>query len=192
MIAATMITVLVTLGAQDPSAASPTDAPVYDCGTLALFTWARLHGQTATLSDIEAQLPALPRGGYSLLQLRDAARALGLRANGVALGREPAALDGPALAFLTRGGHGHFIVIRPVGHTGRLVQVIDPTHENRVLDLKTLIASEEWSGAGLVVDERPWTSWGLSWIVAALVPACLVAWAWRRRTGRAVTSPGMG
>jgi hypothetical protein len=41
-------------------------------------------------------------------------------------------------------------VIRPVGHSGKLVQVLDPNRDPEVLDADRLERSRSWTGLALV------------------------------------------
>ena len=76
----------------------------------------------------------------------EASLALGLPLRGVSLDLTDTPLDRPALVHLKRGNEGHFVVIRPVGHSGKLVQVIDPIDGVEVLDTQVLLSSAFWTG----------------------------------------------
>lgn len=143
----------------------------YDCGAKSLSILLRLEGRPTDLSRLEDGLPAPTPRGYSMRELREAARACGLRLLGVRLPRGDRAPDRPAIVFLKRGPHGHYVVIRPVGHTGKLVQVLDPNREPEVMDASRLYASPEWTGLALV-PRRP--NWPLRVAGAVLVVSTLV------------------
>ena len=64
-------------------------------------------------------------------------------------------MDRPAIVFLDKGGHGHFVVVRPVGHTGRMVQVIDGGHSVEVVDRSAMTSRAEWTGLALVPSRGP-------------------------------------
>ena len=94
-------------------------------------------------------------------QLREAARGCGLNLEGILSVEKIQAPDRPFLAYLKRGQHGHFVVIRPVGRLGRMVQLFDNDREAEVFDLSELTSSPEWTGLalrpqppGLVVQAR--------------------------------------
>jgi hypothetical protein len=57
------------------------------------------------------------------------------------------------LVFLKLGVHGHYAVIRPVGISGNLLQIIDLTRGPEVVDKKALFSSPEWTGLALVPTE---------------------------------------
>jgi len=97
----------------------------YDCGFIGLSTLLQLEGCEADFAQLEAQLPPPKATGYSMKELRDAGRALGLPLIGVRLKNGPRSLDRPAIVHLDQGTHGHFVVLRPLGHTGSLVQLLD-------------------------------------------------------------------
>lgn len=88
--------------------------------------------------------------------LRDAARACGLKLIGVHLEKNSDAIDRSMLVFSRRGTHGHFVVIRPVGHTGKLVQVIDSARGSELVDKADLVTSPDWTGLALIPSQRGW------------------------------------
>ena len=128
----------------------------YDCGTLALYNLLRLEGRSTDLATIERHLPVTNGGRYSLKDLRDAARVSGLNLDGVQLAKSDKAPTQLALVHLDRKPDGHFLLVRPVGFTGKLVQVIDSTQEPFVLDAANLYASPEWTGLALVPSRPNW------------------------------------
>jgi hypothetical protein len=91
-----------------------------------------------------------------MLELQEAARSHGVDLAGVLLPKNGRALDRPALAFLKVGEHGHYVTIRPVGHSGRLIQVIDPNNGPRVSDVDRLYSAPEWTGLALVPVRHGW------------------------------------
>lgn len=122
-----------------------------DCGLKSLYLLLHLSGRPAGLSEIEAALPPRQEEGYSMADLRDAARACRLPLRGIRLDRGDR-LPRPAIAFLDRGGVGHYVVVRPVGVTGTMVQVLEPPHAPRVLDGSGLAAGRQWTGRLLVPE----------------------------------------
>lgn len=122
----------------------------YDCGTLALHSLLKLEDHPVRVIDLERRMPSLPPCGYSMAQLRDVARAYKLSLFGVRLSLPETPLDRPAIVYLDRGNHGHFLLIRPVGHTGRLVQTIDVTGNPSVIDVSDLVSSRDWTGLALI------------------------------------------
>ncbi|MGE3820096.1 MAG: cysteine peptidase family C39 domain-containing protein, partial [Isosphaeraceae bacterium] len=124
-----------------------------------------------TLRQVELALPAPREGGYSLKDLQVALGKLGIPVRGVILRRQAASIDRPFLIHLRRGDHGHFLTIRPVGHSGNLVQLLDSLHPPMILDKDDLIQSPEWTGLALVKSEASTYS-TLAW---ALSLVCLCA-----------------
>lgn len=120
------------------------------CGVSALFSLCRLEGNAVILTSVSKALPDHGIAGHSLAELKQAADALGLPLNGVRIESTDWPLDRPALVHLDRKPHGHFVVIRPVGHSGRLVQIIDGVDEPEVVEVVRLFTSPEWTGAALV------------------------------------------
>src|SRR5262249_50665333 len=106
-------------------AAGPDDEAL-DCGPNSLYLLLQLSGYRADLDTLKRLLPSRPPPGYSMLELKAAARANGLRLRGIRFGKRDVPLDRPAIAFLNHSGSGHFVVLRPVGVTGTMVQIIEP------------------------------------------------------------------
>jgi len=129
----------------------------YDCGPLGLYSLLRLEGRPTDLRDIKRHLPSPPPGGHSMRDLRVAAHARGLCLTGVLLEKVDKAIDRPMLVLMKRGAHGHFQVIRPIGHTGNLVQVIDSTRPLEVMDKSDLLMSPGWTGLALVPSRPNWS-----------------------------------
>jgi hypothetical protein len=122
-----------------------------------------------------------------MLEIRDASRALGLDLKGARLRPGDRVPDRPILALLHDGPHGHFVVVRPVGHTGRLVQVIDGRRFPAVMDAAVLVSSPEWSGLVLVPRGSSWPRRVA--MIAALAVALAMAVSLMRRA-RLSRTPG--
>jgi hypothetical protein len=182
-----LVSAVVALGAPpDPS----THEAEYDCGTMALYLLARLERKDLSLKQVESALPPPPREGYSLAALRDAARASGFVLRGVKLAG-PASLDRPALVFVKAGGVGHYDVIRPIGHTGKLIQLPDSDRPPVVLDAARLHTSPEWAGFALV-PERVGGFTPLVCAAAGWLALAVVSWLSLMRTRRAAQAIAAG
>lgn len=142
---------------------APTSPSSYDCGAFALYSLLRIEGRAVHPRDLEARLPPPLPGGLSMKRLRDAASSLGLHLTGVRFSGS-ISLDRPALVFTRRGVHGHYLVLRPVGHTGKLVQVIDSADDPSVVDMADLASAPGWTGLALIPSRPNWPAlagWGL-------------------------------
>lgn len=173
--------------AQSASAAGA-PASTVDCATASLYAFLRFAGRPAELSRLRATLPPRHPEGYSMKDLQDAGRRFGVRCVGVVERGGKRAPDGPRLAFMKRGEHGHFLALRPVGHTGRLVQIIDAGREPAILDTDRLYASPEWTGL-VLAPSRPIPIRGLmGWLAVVssmLIPIILIRnWVDKRRRAR--------
>ena len=126
-----------------------------DCGVRSLCLLLGLQGWRINPREIAVSLPPRDPAGYSMKQLRDEARKRGVVLRGVKLrrGERPA---GPSIVFFGDGGHGHYVVARPVGHTGKLVQVLDPNEPPDVIDYDAFEARPRWTGLALVPDSANW------------------------------------
>jgi hypothetical protein len=159
-----------------------TDDAGIDCGTMALGALLLLERYPAGPDAILAHLKPSSSAGYSLEELRDAAGACGLRLRGVRLNKDEGAIDRPMIVFFMRSRNGHYRVIRPVGHTGKLAQVIDPNLPPYVVDKLAMFATPEWTGIALVPDRRP--GWPIRIALGLLSGSALAGVAWigmRRR-----------
>jgi hypothetical protein len=140
-----------------------------DCGTLALHMLLMIEGLDTRIETLNESLPSRGPDGYSLVDLRNAARSCGLELMGIRLPHSGVP-DRPALVYLERDGHGHFVVVRPVGKSGNLVQVIDSARGTTVIDGIRLANSRTWTGIGLMPVRRNWLArigWGV--LIASLV-----------------------
>jgi hypothetical protein len=130
---------------------SGTEIP--DCGTFALYHLLHLTGLPVDLDRVSRALGPPSPQGHSLRELRDAARKCGLVVDAVVLRKENSALNRPALLFVKAGKVGHFVVVRPIGHTGRLIQWLDGDRTPAVVDAEWVFSSTSWTGLALVPRE---------------------------------------
>lgn len=152
-----------------------------DCGVNALFLLLQFEGRPVTWDRLEAALPARHPDGYSMAELADAATSLGLGLEGVRFVQGDRALDRPAIAFIKDSRGGHFLVLRPVGTTGTMVQVIDPPHVPQIMDYERLFESRAWTGR-ILLPREPWLARHAVPIVLAALCVPLVSFiVWHQR-----------
>jgi ABC-type bacteriocin/lantibiotic exporter with double-glycine peptidase domain len=120
----------------DPPPSESTDIEP-DCGLKALYNLMHLSDLEVDYVSIADALPPLHRDGYAIGELRDAASRLGMRTAAYRLRLADLPRDRPSLARLhvPLRDAGHFVVFRPVGTSGRLVQMLSPPYVPRILDL---------------------------------------------------------
>lgn len=139
---------------------SAPDSSSFDCGTLALSTLLAIEGRRVPLAELTRRLPSPRPDGYAMKELRDAGASLGLELKGVLLDRRDQAIDRPMIVYLRNQKRiGHYVCVRPAGHTGHLVQVIDSLDRPRVVDKSTLFDSPDWTSAALVPVSAPRRRW---------------------------------
>ena len=126
------------------------DSRSLDCGTAALYHLLQLERRPIDLKTLMERLGEPPPGGFSMSELRNAAAQCRLEVIGARLSDASRSLDRPAIVLIKRDGGGHYLVIRPVGHTGKLVQVLDGDRSTGILDADRLYTSPEWTGLALV------------------------------------------
>ena len=155
-----------------------------DCGVNALFLLLNLEGRPITIDRLERALPARNPQGYSMAELSAASQAMGLPLDGVKFDKGDEPLDRPAIAFFKDAKAGHFALLRPVGATGTMVQLIDPPHAPQILDYSRLFQSKTWTGRVLIRREPWFVRYARPLIVAAVALSAtlfLAAFRWRRR-----------
>ena len=81
-----------------------------------------------------------------MAELAVAARTLGFGLDGVWLDEGDNVLTRPVIAFLKTARGGHFAVLRPVGTTGTMVQVIDPPGVSRIVYYTEVLSATSWTG----------------------------------------------
>ncbi len=160
-----------------------------DCGNSALYHLLRLEGRAVELNQLQTVLPSPGPDGHSFRELRDAAQRFGLRVDAVVLPRHPPAIFGPTLVFFKNGLEGHFVVARPVGHTGLLVQILDGEQAPSVVDAERLLGLPSWTGLALIPHRTNYLALYATVIllcgmvvVSWLCGMVVVSWlAWNRR-----------
>lgn len=182
LLARSLLAFLVPVAAEDLANArgdAPTspDSATYDCGTLALRILLKLENRPSDPAFLETRLPRRNPRGYTMNQLRHAAGECGLELIGVHLSSHGGELDRPALVFQKVGTHGHFLVVRPIGPTGKLLQVLDPNRPPEVVDAQDFFAAPEWTGLALVPRRSNRLTLALAGLAAA---AALASFAVRR------------
>jgi len=112
----------------------------HSCGPLALYVLGQFEGRRWSLASLESRLGRDRGSRFSFQDLREAASSRGLRLIGVRFSKEDWPLDRPALIHLETERDGHFMVVRPVGHSGTMVQVFDPVQGLTVYDVDDFFA----------------------------------------------------
>ena len=136
-------------------AADPQGKTKLDCGVNALFVLLHLEGRPISFDRLESALPPRRPDGYSMTELAGAAWSLGLPLDGVKFMKGDKPLGRPAIAFFQNARGGHFAVLRPVGTTGTMVQVIDPPHVPLITDYDRILGSKGWTGR-ILLSGPPW------------------------------------
>jgi hypothetical protein len=133
-----------------PSAPGPTEVAGnrMSCGPISLATLLSLRGRHVDPALIESRLGK--RESHSLAELRDAAASFGLASKGVRIAGKRWTVRLPAIVLMQRRGAGHFAVLRAVGHSGQLVQIIEATYEVAIVDAGALLGSASWTGMALI------------------------------------------
>jgi len=125
-----------------------------------------LQGRPVTVDRILSQLPAHHPDGYSMAELAAASEALGLPLRGVRFAKGDPNPGQPAIAFLESERGGHFSVLRPLGTTATMVQVIDPPIPPWVTDYDRLFVNGIWTDR-ILLPQPPWYSFpgATSWLM---------------------------
>ncbi len=123
---------------------------IYDCGIVSLYHMLTMSGINVDMIDLERSLPDPRSDGYSLQELIDCAKANRFSLMGIQLPGTDLAPQKQAIVFMDRKTHGHYIVIRPVGRSNRLVQVLDADGQPTIVDYEILRNKPDWTGIALV------------------------------------------
>lgn len=127
-----------------------------DCGARALYLLLRLEGRPVAYDDLLRRLPDPPPDGYSMEELRAAARRLGVPLRGVRPARgRPFLPQRPALALVASPEGGHYLVIRRDGAAADRVQVWDPGHARFRIAARELPLLPGWTGLALTPPPPP-------------------------------------
>ncbi len=164
-------------------AAEPGATTKLDCGANALHILLRLEGRPVTIDRLDSALPPRRRDGYSMAELAAAAESLGLELEGVRFAKGDPALNRPAIAFIRGKQDGHFGVLRPVGNTGTMVQVIDPPHAPRIVDYDEVLSAKAWTGR-ILIPREAWLVRNKIPVLAATLGAMLLGIAFTLRLHR--------
>jgi hypothetical protein len=170
------------------SATSPDETTTLDCGTNALFVLLNLEGAPVSVDRLNTLLPERRPDGYSMTELQSAAISLGLPLQGIRFTKGDEPPGRPSIAFFKDARGGHFSVLRPVGATGTMVQVIDPPHAPRIIDYDRLIAAPNRTGRILVPPAR-WTLLRAAPWVFIAAGFVLIAAGMSRKRPRAAAPP---
>ncbi len=161
-------------------AAEPNQVTKLDCGVNALFVLLQVEGHGVTLDRIESVLPPRHPDGYSMAELSAAAGSFGVHLDGIRFAKADKALTRSAIAFLKDGKGGHFAVLRPVGTTGTMVQVIDPPSAPWIADYDRVFSAKPWTGRILVARDA-WIVRNAMLLLTAVAGFILLAAAFRHR-----------
>jgi hypothetical protein len=151
------------------SAPLPEVVGPWECGAVSLYHLLRVEQTQVEFPRLQEILGPADASGYSFHDIQKAAGKFGVRLDAVLLDNHRSGLQRPLILFTKQGDEGHFIVVRPVGHTGSLVQVLDGDREPVAIDADRLIASRAWTGLALV--PRRADSLSIAFFATAL--ACL-------------------
>ena len=188
------LSIVVQAGQQRSTA--PDKPELYECGVLSLYTFLRLNNVAVKLQDLDDVINPSQTDGHTLKELRDAGKKFGLRLIGVHL-RKGQTISAPVIIYFKSGRHGHYAVLRPVGHTGKLVQLMDtlaPVPE--VSDFSVVTSRTDWTGICLMRKDVDVVSM-LTFLVGCLTVGISVfgivlklSRGFRNRSGAAKIRPG--
>jgi ABC-type bacteriocin/lantibiotic exporter with double-glycine peptidase domain len=122
------------------------------CGAYALQVCAQLNGMNATLADLERVLP--PNGEeISLLQLREAAKKLGLHAVAIHRDKLPSLISAPAIIpTIQVDGLRHFVVLAALSEKGLLI--VDVPQPPYWVSTETFRKAYKWNGYALHIAKN--------------------------------------
>jgi len=146
------------------------EPPEPSCGAMCILVLARLQESTVDLPAIQAELGPPSFAGHSIKQMASALEALGMPCSAVSVLPSDWPIQGMGIFHTQNGERGHYVVVRPVGHSGQLAQVLDPTGSVLVEDYEALAQAPGWTGSCLLIHS-PRTKHGLT-AVTTVATAC--------------------
>ncbi len=126
------------------------------CGPVSLYLFLRLNGLKVSYDDVVAGFGSHHKIGATLADMKQAAGNCGLAVECVRVRALPD-VRRSIIAYLNPGDRtnaGHYIVVRPIGETGTMVQVISPPSMPRARDRSDLCADPAWTGIVIVPANR--------------------------------------
>ncbi len=175
-----IVFVLVVLSGTGARVQAADERIKLDCGVNALYVLLHLEEKPVSIDRLVSALPAPNPEGYSMAELAATARSLGLPLEGVRFAKGDSRPDKPMIAFLKDARGGHFAVLRPVGTTGTMVQVIDPPYPSWITDYDRLLTAGSWTDRVLLPRAPWWSSPGSVGLVVLAGAATLATVVWIR------------
>lgn len=145
-----------------------------DCGVYSLYTMLRLSQLNVDFAKLRADLPTNPEHGLSMENLREASKKLGVVLHGKRLKFNELPLDRPVIALLRLDeGHGHFVVLNPVGNLGKSALYLDFPRSPKVVAYADIFNSQAWTGLILTPEShwdraRPWIFFAVGVLIIAI------------------------
>jgi hypothetical protein len=162
------------------------------CAVEALYLYLQTVSREVPLRKLASEFSPPNRGGHSMYEIARVARRHGVGLTGIALKGRSRTLREPMIAYLKRSDHSHFVVLRPIGTSGELVQVLDPSGGIRSVDYDAFQKIAGWTGMVLVRTKPSLflraTPWLISSVVGVLVARGVVAMVRRRGLARGAGS----
>jgi ABC-type bacteriocin/lantibiotic exporter with double-glycine peptidase domain len=125
--------------------------PLLKCGSNCLYITAKLFGTAPdSFAEFEQQIGPPGASGYSVAELCDGARSLGLEALPVRTSAEQLTQRSERFACIAHIGTNHFVLLSSIHD--RSVAVIDPPL-SYTLPLATL--NSQWNGTAILISDGP-------------------------------------
>ena len=138
---------------------------VNDCGVNSLYLLLRLRSAEVELSNLRRILPHTEAHGLSMAEIQEASARYGVPLRGKRIGPDDVPIDRPTIVLLKSGANsGHFVVLEPVGVSGKKVMILDFPRPAQIVDYADLIAGDAWTGLALA-PITPWERFG-PWVMS--------------------------
>jgi hypothetical protein len=98
-----------------------------------------------TASEVMTAFPPQPKEGYSMDDLVTVAKKFNVELEGYTMRNPPAIISDPIILY-TKGTHGHYLALLPVGTSGKNVILIDGYKYPRSMSVTQVIKQYGWSG----------------------------------------------
>lgn len=115
-----------------------------------MYIFLKISKYEYSLDTVKNSLPANSPDGYSMQDLCVTGNKLGLDLAGVKITDDAFVFEEPSIVLLKGGKNGYYVVVRPIGRSGKLIQIIDPAGSIEVVEWRALRKSSYWTGLALM------------------------------------------
>jgi hypothetical protein len=148
MIFSTMITSIMCIAFTTEH--HPVIGSEIDCGVRALYSLFQLEQHPISLERLLASLPKRDPKGYSISELSKCANSNGMNVKAIQLDKNHSRLNRPIIVLYLIRDQGHYLLINPIGISGKLVQTIEYPYPPKIISYQNLFNNLAFTGRAIV------------------------------------------